>query len=175
MAPRMRRQDARRPGSWRQRFRFLAFDHTVTDARFGEDVLGVGGGIAEVAAEAFDGGAQWSEVAVVALAPYTLQEMVVGHGSAGVGGEFGEQVELLGSQAEGTTGNGHGACGVVNDKGAAAIGGRWRDCFLFAQGGPDSGGQLGFRERLDNVIDGSHVEGFGDDVFLAVGGKEDDG
>ena len=122
MDNRMRGQDARRPDSWRRLFRFLALGHTVADARFGEDVLGIGGVVAEVAAKAFDGGAKRSEVAAIAKAPDTLEEMVVGQGSAGVGGEFSEQAELHGGEAEGAAGNGHGACSVVDGQVAAAIG-----------------------------------------------------
>ena len=43
-----------------------------------------------------------------------------------------------------------------------------------AEGGSDPGNELGGGERFDDVVDGAHLEGFGDEVVLAVGGQEDD-
>ena len=153
----------------------VASGHAVADAWFGKDVGGIGCVVAQFLAESFDCGSKWPQVEGTGQAPDMLHEMVVGQGSAGAGGEVGEQPVFQRFQADGTAGEGNGVFGVVDSEIFEQVGGRGREDILVAQGGPNPGQEFSLREWLDDVVGGAQVKGPGDYVFLAVGGEENDG
>ena len=68
--------------------------HAVADARLGEDVGGVAGVFAQLAAELADDGAHGPQIAAALLSPDPCQQLLVGQHTPGAGREFGQHPVL---------------------------------------------------------------------------------
>ncbi|MCY4638043.1 MAG: hypothetical protein OXG04_26715, partial [Acidobacteria bacterium] len=100
-----------RPGAWPHPVRRRC--HAVADAALGEDVDGLGGVVAELAAQAPDERAHQLRVDVPA-APDEARQVVVGAHAAGVAGERAQQVVLGGGEVQLAAGEGGAAAAVVD-------------------------------------------------------------
>jgi hypothetical protein len=151
----------------------------IADGAEGFDFDGGVGGL-EAVAEAGDVDVDGAGVAVEALAPDVVEEVVAGEDDAGVGGEGGEEVELFGAEGDLCTGD-EEAAGVEVEVEVAEVDlaggmGRWSDGARdAAEDGADADDEFLGVEGFGQVIVGAEFETFDFVAVVVEGGEHDDG
>ena len=158
---------------WRRRFQSLACRHPISDSPLGEDIGGVVRTIPQLAAQPLHDGAHRTRTARTVMTPHLSQQLFMGQHPPGVYRKLGQHPVFCGGQLDRSPANCDPALGVVNAHIAQDIGEGRRAAIgpvLPAEGGLNSRGKLGRRERFHHVVGSSHLEGPGHDLILAVGG-----